>query len=132
MGPQRLAPKFIEVSLPRQLTRPQCEQFKLRGSLPRTRRFPSLQMTQIRGLSLVVLYFGSSSRPRIGNVTEVNMAKVVSCKDVGVDCDFMMRGETSEDILRQAAEHARTAHNMTEIPPEVAEKLRAAIRDEAA
>ena len=71
-------------------------------------------------------------RPRIGNVTEVNMAKVVSCKDVGVDCDFVMRGETTEDILQQAAEHARTVHNMTEIPPDVAEKLRGAIRDEAA
>jgi predicted small metal-binding protein len=43
-----------------------------------------------------------------------------------------MRGETTEDILQQAAEHARTAHGMTEIPPEVAEKLRGAIRDEAA
>ena len=60
------------------------------------------------------------------------MAKVVSCKDVGVDCDFVMRGETTEDILQQATEHARTAHNMIEIPPEVAEKLRVAIRDEAA
>ena len=60
------------------------------------------------------------------------MAKVVNCRDVGVDCDFVMRGETTEDILRQAAEHARSAHNMTEIPPEVAEKLRGAIHDEAA
>jgi len=60
------------------------------------------------------------------------MAKVVSCKDVGVDCDFVIRGETTEDILQQAAEHARTVHNMTEIPPDVAEKLRGAIRDEAA
>jgi predicted small metal-binding protein len=60
------------------------------------------------------------------------MAKVVSCKDVGVDCDFVMRGETTEDILQQATEHARTVHNMAEIPPEVAEKLRVAIRDEAA
>ena len=65
-------------------------------------------------------------------ITEVNMAKVVSCKDAGVECDFVIRGETEQDILRQAAEHARTAHNMTEIPPEVAEKLRGAIRDEAA
>ena len=60
------------------------------------------------------------------------MAKVVSCKDVGVDCDFVMRGETTEDILQQATEHARTVHSMIEIPPEIAEKLRVAIRDEAA
>jgi predicted small metal-binding protein len=37
-----------------------------------------------------------------------------------------------QDILQQAAEHARTAHNMTEIPPEVVDKVRGAIRDEAA
>jgi len=52
------------------------------------------------------------------------MAKVVSCRDVGVDCDFVARGETEQDILRQTAEHARTAHNMTEIPAELAEKVR--------
>src|SRR3989442_12079940 len=38
MGRQRRAPKFIEVSLPRPLTRRQCEQFKLTG-----RRSPKIQ-----------------------------------------------------------------------------------------
>ncbi len=60
------------------------------------------------------------------------MAKTVSCRDVGMDCDFVARGETTEDILQQATEHARIAHKMTEIPPEVADKVRGAIRDEAA
>ena len=45
---------------------------------------------------------------------------------------FVAKGETNEDITQQAAEHARTAHNMTEIPPEVADKVRGAIPDEAA
>ena len=60
------------------------------------------------------------------------MAKTVSCRDVGMDCDFVAKGETNEDIMRQAAEHARTAHNMNEIPAEVVDKVRGAIRDEAA
>ena len=34
--------------------------------------------------------------------------------------------------MQQVAEHARTADNMTEIPPEVADKVWGAIRDEAA
>jgi predicted small metal-binding protein len=34
--------------------------------------------------------------------------------------------------LAQAAEHARSAHNINEITPDVAEKVKAAIRDEAA
>jgi predicted small metal-binding protein len=63
---------------------------------------------------------------------ETNMAKTVSCRDVGMDCDFVAKGETNEDIMQQAAEHARTAHNMAEIPPEVVDKVRGAIRDEAA
>jgi Protein of unknown function (DUF1059) len=31
-----------------------------------------------------------------------------------MDGDFVAKGETNEDIMQQAAEHARTAHNMTE------------------
>ncbi len=60
------------------------------------------------------------------------MAKTVNCRDVGVDCDFVAKGETEQEVLDQCAEHARTAHGMDEIPPEVAAKVRAAIRDEAA
>jgi len=60
------------------------------------------------------------------------MAKMVSCRDAGVDCDFVAKGETEQDVLQQCAEHARTAHNMSEIPAEIVEKVRVAIRDEAA
>jgi predicted small metal-binding protein len=60
------------------------------------------------------------------------MPKVVRCRDVGVDCDFVARGETDEDVLRQCAEHGRSAHNMNELPAELAAKVRSAIRDEAA
>ncbi|HSF32203.1 MAG TPA: DUF1059 domain-containing protein [Candidatus Tectomicrobia bacterium] len=58
------------------------------------------------------------------------MAKVLRCKDVGMDCDFEVRATTEDEILRQAGEHAHTAHGMKEIPPEVVAKVRAAIRDE--
>jgi predicted small metal-binding protein len=58
------------------------------------------------------------------------MAKVLRCRDVGMDCDFEARAETEEEILKKAAEHADAAHNMKEIPEEVLEKVRAAIRDE--
>jgi predicted small metal-binding protein len=58
------------------------------------------------------------------------MARRMSCRDVGPDCDFVARGETDEEIMGQVAEHARTAHGMDEVPPEVAERARAAIRNE--
>ena len=58
------------------------------------------------------------------------MTKVLKCKDVGMDCDFVARGETEEEILKQAAEHAGTAHGMTEMSDDVIAKVRAAIQDE--
>jgi predicted small metal-binding protein len=60
------------------------------------------------------------------------MAKIVSCRDAGADCDFVARGDSEEELLRQVTEHARTDHNMSEIPADVRDKVRAAIRDEAA
>jgi len=60
------------------------------------------------------------------------MSKVLRCADVVGSCDFVARGESEQEILQQAAEHARSAHNLNEITPEVADKVRSAIRDEAA
>ena len=58
------------------------------------------------------------------------MSKVVSCRDVGMDCDFVARGQSENEILEQCAEHARTDHGMDEIPDEVIAKVRASIHDE--
>jgi predicted small metal-binding protein len=60
------------------------------------------------------------------------MAKTVSCRDVGADCDFVARGANEEELMQQVANHARVEHNMNEIPAEVRDKLHAAIRDEKA
>ena len=58
------------------------------------------------------------------------MAKVLRCRDVGMDCDFVARAESEEELLKKAAEHADTAHDMKEIPEELLAKVRAAIREE--
>jgi predicted small metal-binding protein len=57
------------------------------------------------------------------------MAKELRCRDVGMDCDFRTRGETEEEVLRQATAHARTEHDIKEMTPELAAKVRAAIRN---
>ena len=59
----------------------------------------------------------------------LKMEKRLSCRDVGTDCDFVACGKTEEEIFRKASEHARTAHNMSEIPKDLYEKARSAIRD---
>lgn len=58
------------------------------------------------------------------------MAKVVRCRDAGADCDFEARAETEEELFKLVAEHAKDAHGMEEIPPEMIEKVRSLIREE--
>jgi predicted small metal-binding protein len=59
------------------------------------------------------------------------MSKVVSCREVGVDCDFEARGETEQEVLQKCAEHAKSVHGMDRIPDDLAAKVRASIHDEA-
>jgi len=57
------------------------------------------------------------------------MEKRLSCRDVGVDCDFVACGKTEEEIFQKASEHGRSEHNMSEIPEELKAKARSVIRD---
>ena len=53
----------------------------------------------------------------------------LKCKDVGVDCDFEIKGATSEEeVMQIAAVHAKLVHGMDKIPPELAAKAKAAIK----
>lgn len=58
------------------------------------------------------------------------MSKRMNCRDVGPDCDFVAKGETEDEVMTQVAEHARDVHGFESVPPELAEKAKAAIRDE--
>ena len=57
------------------------------------------------------------------------MAKSIKCLDVGVACDFEAQAPTEEELMKKVHEHARTAHGMKEIPPELVAKVKKAIRD---
>ncbi|HEY8197353.1 MAG TPA: DUF1059 domain-containing protein [Gemmatimonadales bacterium] len=56
------------------------------------------------------------------------MAKQLRCRDVGLNCDFEVRGTTDEEVLQKAVVHARIVHELPDVPPELATKVRAAIR----
>jgi predicted small metal-binding protein len=58
------------------------------------------------------------------------MAKVLYCRDLGNDCDFVARGETVEEVLKIAAEHNAFVHKIEEMTPEEIEGVIALIRDE--
>ena len=57
------------------------------------------------------------------------MAKSLSCKDVGADCDFVACGKTEGEIFEKVKQHAKDVHNMSEIPKDFYNKARSAIRD---
>jgi predicted small metal-binding protein len=58
------------------------------------------------------------------------MAKVVHCRDIGFDCDGVVRAETEEEVLAQVAAHAKAVHNLETVTDEVVEKVRQVMRDE--
>jgi predicted small metal-binding protein len=60
------------------------------------------------------------------------MPKVIRCRDAGADCDFVVRGETEEELFRNALEHGMDFHGMKEIPKDLREKMRTLIREEKA
>ncbi len=57
------------------------------------------------------------------------MAKMISCRDVGVDCDWSVCAQSEAEVFQKAAEHARKDHNMSEIPKELRDKMRSYIRE---
>ena len=47
------------------------------------------------------------------------MAKSISCKDVGMNCDFTAIAETTEELLKGTAAHAKEAHRLDSIAAEL-------------
>jgi predicted small metal-binding protein len=55
------------------------------------------------------------------------MAKQLKCGELFPGCSVVARGETEEDILRQAAEHAKRDHGVGQIDAATLAKVKAAI-----
>jgi predicted small metal-binding protein len=55
----------------------------------------------------------------------------VACREVGQDCDCVVGGETEEELMKNAAEHAVKDHGYKEediMTPEMKEKIKSHIR----
>ena len=72
----------------------------------------------------------TSDRARALPGKETRMAKTYTCRDVGVNCDWKVRGNDEAEVMREIKDHARAVHKMDPIPPDLERKVRAAIRDE--
>jgi predicted small metal-binding protein len=61
------------------------------------------------------------------------MAMTFACRDVGVDCPYVARGETEEELMGDIAKHAKEFHGYTDEQlndPELMKKIKGAIRKE--
>jgi predicted small metal-binding protein len=61
---------------------------------------------------------------------ERSMAKILECAkvDPSSGCQHVVRGETEEEVLTKAAEHAKE-HGIRDVTPELMERVKANIRD---
>jgi predicted small metal-binding protein len=60
------------------------------------------------------------------------MAKVLRCRDLGMDCPKVIRAETEEELLKLAKEHAEKDHGISAaiVPASVLAMVKAAIKEE--
>lgn len=57
------------------------------------------------------------------------MEKLLRCRDLGPDCDFEACGETKEEVLKTAVDHARAMHGLQDISEKDRVRLQQAIQD---
>ncbi len=56
------------------------------------------------------------------------MPKVLRCGDVMPGCAAVLEGRDDAEVMKKAADHAKSAHGMATVPPDVVNKVRAAIK----
>jgi predicted small metal-binding protein len=56
--------------------------------------------------------------------------KTITCREVGFDCDTIVKAETEDEVMQRGVEHAMTVHGMKEndCSPEFKEKVKGLIR----
>jgi predicted small metal-binding protein len=57
------------------------------------------------------------------------MEKQIACGDVVPGCGFKTSAPTEQELLNKVAQHAKDSHGVQDVTPELAAKVKAAIRD---
>jgi predicted small metal-binding protein len=55
------------------------------------------------------------------------MARELRCADLGMKCDWSVKENTDEEVLKKAAAHAAQVHHMTKIEEPMLSNVRKAI-----
>jgi len=58
------------------------------------------------------------------------MKKVIRCRDVGFDCNGVIKAATENEALALAAEPAKSVHGIKDITPEIVQKIKSVMREE--
>ena len=57
------------------------------------------------------------------------MAKQIACNDVVPGCGYTATAPTEKELLEKVAVHAAEQHGVTEVTPDLADKVRSVIKD---
>jgi predicted small metal-binding protein len=60
------------------------------------------------------------------------MSKELKCGDLMPGCKAVVEGKDEAEVMAKAAEHAKSAHGLQQITPELAGKVRSAIKEKGA
>jgi predicted small metal-binding protein len=55
--------------------------------------------------------------------------KQFRCGDVVLGCEWVTRSEDDDELFAEIRSHARDAHGMDEVPPEVEDKIQTVITE---
>ena len=61
------------------------------------------------------------------------MTYTLACKDTGTDCPFVARGETKEEMMKEAVNHVKEVHGYSDEQindPKMQETVKKAIKEE--
>ena len=59
------------------------------------------------------------------------MAYTIACRDLGMDCDYVARGETPDELMAAGGKHGKEVHGFTDAQmsdPAMAERVKAAVK----
>src|SRR5262245_24153180 len=87
---------------------------------------PRLSQSSRRGISRTDME--TSRRSMKMSAPHVDEAKRIACAEIVPDCPFTASADTEEELLQKVGDHAAHDHGITEITPELAAKVRAAIK----
>lgn len=55
--------------------------------------------------------------------------KTFACRDVGMNCEWTTTGKDENEVMSKASEHGRMTHGLTDMPRELVDKVKGAIRE---